>query len=134
MTVVILTGKPVTFQRPGQSPSGRRYTPTKYRVWKEAFAWEALASHDGPPHDDAIIVGVEVAPNGIRATFAPVGRRFTMDMAYRTTRPKGLRGDLDNYLKAVLDAAQGVVFHDDRQVVSVHACFRDVLEPTEMDV
>lgn len=31
------------------------------------------------------------------------------------------RGDLDNYLKIMLDALQGVLYEDDRQITEIHA-------------
>ncbi len=31
------------------------------------------------------------------------------------------RGDLDNYLKPTLDALNGITYHDDKQVVELHA-------------
>ena len=41
----------------------------------------------------------------------------------RYVRPKGIRGDLDNYVKAVLDAGNGVLWEDDRLVVQILARF-----------
>jgi Holliday junction resolvase RusA-like endonuclease len=29
-------------------------------------------------------------------------------------------GDVDNYAKTVLDACSGIIFHDDKQVISMH--------------
>lgn len=37
------------------------------------------------------------------------------DMAYKNT------GDIDNYIKAVLDALNEIVWADDRQIVEIHA-------------
>jgi Holliday junction resolvase RusA-like endonuclease len=39
-------------------------------------------------------------------------------------RPKQM-GDLDNRIKPLLDSLQGVAFHDDKQVVEIHAVRRD---------
>ena len=45
------------------------------------------------------------------------------------------RGDLDNYLKLVLDALNGIAWKDDRSVVEVHARrFRDEPEGYYLEV
>jgi crossover junction endodeoxyribonuclease RusA len=31
------------------------------------------------------------------------------------------RGDLDNYLKVMLDALEGVLYHNDKQITEIHA-------------
>lgn len=47
----------------------------------------------------------------------------------RVFRPKRI-GDLDNRLKVLLDALQGVIFADDKQVVEIHAFrFEDKTNP-----
>lgn len=38
-------------------------------------------------------------------------------------RPKGMRGDLDNYIKAILDAGNGVLYEDDQQVEWINGGF-----------
>ncbi len=42
----------------------------------------------------------------------------------------GVRPDVDNVLKPVLDALEGIVYLNDRQVVSVSACCL----PSEVDI
>ena len=56
--------------------------------------------------------------------------RLTVDVH----TPNG-RGDLDNYVKLVSDALNGVAFKDDRQVVEIHARrFRDEPEGYHIEV
>lgn len=52
----------------------------------------------------------------------PGVRPLTCDVAVRIDVYRPIRsGDLDNRLKAVLDAVRGLLFVDDRQVVEIHA-------------
>ena len=45
------------------------------------------------------------------------------------------RGDLDNLVKLVLDAANGIVWNDDRQVVYLEAAVAEGVEPhTDLEV
>lgn len=48
-----------------------------------------------------------------------VVRGKTVTRKYPTTRP-----DIDNYIKSLMDAMNGIVFKDDSQVVSIHAMKR----------
>ena len=93
------------FEIPGRCvpcprPRGRRgqkaYYPKRYTDWLESARVEALRAAgrflwDGP-------VGVEVNFIGVRPN-----------------------ADIDNLLKSVFDAIQGVIIEDDKQVVSVKA-------------
>lgn len=107
----VILGKPVPFTRPGQTSAGKRFTPERYRLWKDAAAWQMKGQHLG---DKPVRVLIHVYSNRIEYDFAVT----------EPTRPRGIRGDLDNYVKAVLDAAQDSgVIADDRQVVSIEAIF-----------
>lgn len=44
------------------------------------------------------------------------GFQVTVRYAESSVRPVGVRGDLDNYVKSISDALNGVLWHDDRQV------------------
>lgn len=99
-----------------------RVLPARYRAWRTT-ARDAIAilrrgrTITGPVHVDVV-----VGPDSTVCRFTPVP----------DLRPKGIRGDLDNYAKAVLDAAQaGGVIGDDRQVVSLTARFATELPPKE---
>lgn len=56
-----------------------------------------------------------------------VGEPTQQDVALRAHfRVKSKKSDLDNLVKTVLDAANGIVFNDDRQVVSIDATLERV--------
>ncbi len=128
MTDVLWLGKPVPWKRTLGS-GNRRYTDPTYRAWKDDFGWCAKAAHAGPPWDWPTIVGIQIGPDGVRARFVPLDIPPRFDSVPIVERPKGLRGDLDNYVKAVLDSVQGIVYVDDRLVVAVRAAFVTTIQP-----
>ncbi|HEX7124165.1 MAG TPA: RusA family crossover junction endodeoxyribonuclease [Thermodesulfobacteriota bacterium] len=109
LVVAVILGEPVPKGRP-RLGLGRVYTPRATRLAEEAIGWNLkLAMRGGPFLGDV-----------------RVALRFR-----ETTR----RADLDNLVKLVLDAANGVVWRDDRQVVALDAAFVDDGEPrTEVRV
>lgn len=79
---------------------GHAVTPRATRAWEtlvERHAWLAMRAA------------------GLSAFEGPVSLVLTFGLA-------AWRGDLDNYVKAVCDALNGVVYKDDRQVVQLTAC------------
>lgn len=111
-----LPGRPVPAARPRfDSRTGRAYTSRRYEEWKERAVLEVRSSSPGPAHSGPVETLVDVTAEGIAVRVVPLRRRF---------RPKGLRGDLDNYLKAALDAlVEADVLEDDRHVESIDARF-----------
>lgn len=89
-------------QRGGRSIA---YTPAKtVKAEKEiADAW------DGPMFEGEIAVHIVVDTQGT----AIIVERVDLE-----TKSK-LRGDIDNYIKTILDALNGVAWRDDSQVVKV---------------
>lgn len=101
-----LPGRPVPWQRTRQ---GRVLEP-RYRAWKEEAQWGMAASR---PFAGPVSMEVTVTADGIEVVTQETTR----------SRVKYVRGDLDNYIKAVADAAQGFLFENDRQVTEVEARF-----------
>jgi len=90
IVAVRIEGRPVAKERPRRGKGGRFYTP---RSTKEGEAWIAHhlgAAMTGPPATGEV---------GMRCYFSVGGRRV----------------DIDNLLKSLLDAANGVVWADDSQ-------------------
>ena len=97
--------------------SGHRITPERYRTWKDitqAHLVMGVEKIEGPVELD-----LQITPEGIMCAITPS----------HLARVKYLRGDIDNYAKAVMDALQppkgggrGVI-EDDRQVVQLTARF-----------
>ena len=130
---VTIPGPPQAWQRPRFAGRSRRvYSPARLEQWYDAAAlaiwplWSLSSPLDGP-----LRVAVDVVtqrPKSLPAALKGLGWtaarwRETPGRVHRPTTP-----DLDNFVKAALDALQGdlskrrpVVIHDDRSVVSLEA-------------
>lgn len=95
-----VTTEPVPFKRPGTNRK-RRFNDPRYSNYKEYVGLHAKTAMQGQaPFDGAIKISVVVSTK------------------YKPTSLKA--GDIDNHLKAVLDALNGICFTDDRQIVEGH--------------
>lgn len=121
--MIWIPGKPVPFQRTGTSRTGHRFSIPVYREWKEMAGWEIQAQTSDRLRG-AIALELVVSVDGM----AVIGREVADD--HRPIK-RGLRGDIDNYGKAFLDAANGILFADDRQVVDLSVRFPYETEPPE---
>lgn len=103
--------KPFPKERPRATRSGVMYTPQKTRDYEKRVL--DLFKEDFPDHDpiaEPISVDVEVATD-----------KITVSVSVEEHKPKGMRGDLDNYVKAILDSLNGAAWVDDRQIVALTA-------------
>ena len=106
---VFIEGRPHPKGRPraGQSKAGKTYMYTpKDTVTAEKKIAEAW---DGPVFEGEVAVHIVVDNEGT----AIIVERVDLDVKTK------LRGDLDNYIKTVLDALNGVAWKDDSQVVKI---------------
>ena len=128
MTDVLWFGKPVPWKRTLGS-GRRRYLHPAYREWKDDFGWAAKVAHVGAPWDVPTVAYILVAADGVRAEFTPLAEYPYLFPVVSAGRPKGLRSDLDNHVKATLDSVQGIIIEDDRLIVSIAAAFVPTIRP-----
>lgn len=113
-------GDPVAKGRPRATAIGghaRVYTPANTRTYEQRVAVAAReAMVKAPPLEGALSVSIEVTMP-IPASWAK-GRRA--DALAGLVMPTG-RPDLDNLVKALTDACNGIVWRDDAQIVRLMA-------------
>ena len=113
---ITIPGKPIAKGRPRMGRNGRVYTPERTRGAEESLQW---ALREGCP------VPLE-GPLEMEVTFSfrypkswPKAKREAVEEG---THPwYNRRPDLDNLLKLLTDAGNGVLWKDDTQVVAVDA-------------
>ena len=98
---VIAELNPVPFKRPCTSGK-RRYEPEDYKRFKEKLGYVARGvMGEREPLSEPLRAQIEI---------------------YRRVKISSLNyGDLDNHIKACLDALNGICYDDDRQIVEIHA-------------
>jgi len=106
--------KPRVKQRPRVTKNGS-YTPKETKEYEAAVAALWLEQLNGVTFDGPIGVEVGIGDSDVIVTV------YSLD---DTMRPKGIRGDMDNYGKAILDGLNGVAFKDDRQIEQLYIYFR----------
>lgn len=109
MINLVLNVEPVPQGRPRFSRKGWAYTPEITRRFQRAVAFEAKALHPGERLDGPLRVGL---------TFY-LKKPKSNKQAFPSLRP-----DLDNLVKAVADALNGVLWVDDAQIVDMVASKR----------
>lgn len=98
-----VAGEPVAKARP-RVVNGHTYTPSKTKDAEEAIGWAFKAKYPGITADSESSFSVDI--------------EFIISN-YKNGKPR--KFDLDNGVKTVLDALNGVVWGDDNQVTSVKA-------------
>lgn len=100
-------GKPVPKARPRVTRSGHAYTPAITKQWESDIAAVARDS-------------------GVKPLSGALKLYCIFYMPGRGKRDK-VRGDLDNYIKSLCDALNGIAWEDDIQIVEICASKRRAL-------
>lgn len=112
-----IPGPPTPKGRPRFTRQGRAYTPAKTKTYEDEVAMLGKAAMKGQePFRTPVAVYV-------RATFlTPASYSKTRTDACLAGYEQHIkRPDLDNIVKAITDGLNGVVYHDDSQIVVLHA-------------
>lgn len=110
-------GEPVAKGRPRFTRQGRAYTPKKTHDYESEVAGMAKAAMgSSEPLETPVTVCVYVT-FPIPQSYSKKRSEACLNGSERHTK----RPDLDNIVKAVTDACNGVVYKDDSQIVNLHA-------------
>jgi crossover junction endodeoxyribonuclease RusA len=95
------------------------YPPSANRYWR-SFRGRVVKSQEARDYQQTVICLADVgASNGFPTLLTgAVGLQLNF---YRPQR----RGDLDNRIKVLVDALQGIAYVDDSQVTELHAYLHD---------
>lgn len=113
-----IDGEPVPKGRPKFSTRGgyaKAYTPKKTAEYEKKVAdtfRECFPEHKPIPRDVPLVVNV-VVTKAIPKSFTKAQRKAVEEMKLFPTK----KPDADNYLKAILDALNGVAWEDDAQII-----------------
>ena len=99
--------KPVAKGRPRMG-KGPVYTPAKTKAFETMFAWEAKRAMKGRP--------VQTGPCFVALSFRFAKPKKLDELSRHVSKP-----DLSNLVKAVEDAMNGIVYHDDCQIYAIKA-------------
>jgi Holliday junction resolvase RusA-like endonuclease len=122
---VIIDGHPVAKGRPRMPRRGFAYTPAATRKYEAHARMAAQLAMDGRPPIEAPVRIEVLAELPIPASWS---ERKKAEAITGTVRPTS-RPDVDNYVKAILDAINTIVVADDSQVVELHAAKKFGVSP-----
>ena len=114
-----IMGKPVAWQRTGMNSAGKGpaiiYTKAKSRAYQSLIREAAQTVWKTGPSEVAFALSVELSVKRPKNHFTKKGLKA--DAPVRCMR----KPDLDNIAKQVGDALNGVVWHDDSQVIEMRS-------------
>ena len=116
---VVIPMTPVAKGRPRITTAGgfaRSYTPAKTRAAEARIAGHLIGVAPVEPYQQALAVTLEVV---LPVPVSWPKRKQAAALA-QEEHPTG-RPDIDNYVKLLFDAANGLLWRDDAQVVDLHA-------------
>jgi Holliday junction resolvase RusA-like endonuclease len=115
MISFVIAGEMRGKQRPRMTRGGHVYTPTETRLAEAKvakLAREAMGRR--MPMSGAIALNIIVLTEPPKSAGKAEREQMLTGLKYPTKKP-----DLDNIVKLISDALNGIVYHDDRQIVSL---------------
>jgi Holliday junction resolvase RusA-like endonuclease len=100
--------RPIAKGRPRMTRNGHAYTPKRTLEYEQQIA----ALYKGPFFDEDQLVEVSLVFTKDGTTINIIGHE-NKDWKHP------LKGDIDNYVKSVLDALNGVAWVDDKQIIQL---------------
>lgn len=95
-----IEGQPKTWERTGSDRKGRRFNPRGYQTWKDRAAVRFASAAQLRRFPGEVAVAIDLFPDRVDVQVSAI------EDADARRPGTGLRGDVDNYAKAVLDALQ----------------------------
>jgi len=102
MIKILIPGRPVPYVRTTQKAKHFQKSYLRYASYKGFVQTHTRKQYKGPVLEEPIHISINVFLKG-------------------KSTPMGNDGDIDNYVKGILDSLNKLVFKDDRQVVNVSA-------------
>jgi Holliday junction resolvase RusA-like endonuclease len=119
MTMFTVYGEPVGKGRPRFVRRGnftQTYTPAKTKSYEDEIRYMARAAMGtSPPLETPVTVAIYIRVE-IPKSFSKQKRKDALENIIKPTK----KPDIDNCAKCHLDAMNGIVYLDDKQVVDLH--------------
>lgn len=100
--------RPLAKERPRATRTGHVYTPKRTANYEKAVA----SAYTGPLFDASHTIEVSLV-------LSSKGTHIAVSATKNPDWKASLKGDVDNYVKSILDALNGVAWEDDKQIVSL---------------
>ena len=119
MVMFTVYGEPIGKGRPRFARRGNfvsTYSPQKTKTYEDEIRMMAKAAMgSSEPLETPVTVAIYIRV-GIPASFSKQKRKDAIEGILKPTK----KPDADNILKCFLDAMNGIVYLDDKQVVNIH--------------
>ena len=124
----VIPGEPVAKGRPRAcviKGMARLYTPKETKEYEERVMWMAKSVMQGkPPLENALAARIQILVSIPKSYSAKKHRSAIAGFLFPAKRP-----DTDNFVKAILDGLNEIVYRDDAQIVDLYATKRYAADP-----
>lgn len=125
----VFYGEAIGKGRPRVSRRGgyvHTYTPERTRRFEENIKFEYLAHSCERPYtrDKSLYADIKIGV-GIPRSYSKKDRENAINGILRPSK----KPDIDNIIKSIMDALNGLAYEDDSQIVQIHAIKEYVQEP-----